>query len=186
MILLTGFGSYGKYKINLSSEVVKDFPHVYLGFKIQKEILPVSWSQCLTNYKKLITKIHGKPKLVVLLGIHSGNNIHLEKIGWNFNLGDDIEKKFKFGPIKIFSSIWISTIINVKRLYSQLGDCTGISISFFPGLYLCNYLYYWALYLAKKEYPIIFIHIPDKGIKSEIIEKLKKVLHKIIELHLNV
>ena len=98
-------------------------------------------------------------------------------------LSNKNENKFKFGPIKISSSLWIKTPLNLSKIYSNLEDKSTISISYFPGLYLCNYLYYWALYLSKKEYPVIFIHIPSKGDIFECIKKVRKILKVIIKVY---
>ena len=184
MIILTGFGSYGKYTTNLSSEVVKEFPLEYKGFQIVKKIIPVSWNQSILVYKNLLSKINKKPKLVVLSGIHSGNKILLEKISWNFKFGDDIGKRIGFGPIKMWAFPWNKSSLNIKEIYSKLSNKTEIAISYYPGFYLCNFLYYWALKLSKKEYPVIFIHIPDKGEKLKIINNMKKILGLIIEHNL--
>ncbi|UCC19384.1 MAG: hypothetical protein JSV62_14965, partial [Promethearchaeota archaeon] len=116
-------------------------------------------------------------------GIHSNRNFHLEKLGWNFKFGEDSEKNFKFGPIKLTSSPWIKTILNIDKVYSNLKDKKKISISYFPGFYLCNYLYYSALYLSRKKYPVIFIHVPDKGYISEYIKKFNLILQTIIRTH---
>ena len=110
--------------------------------------------------------------------------ILLEKLGWNFKIGDDVEKKYLFGPIKMWSSPWNKSPLNFKKIYSRLDYKTGISISYFPGFYLCNYLYFWALYLSKKQYPVIFIHIPDTGDRSEIVNRFKKIVGIITELYL--
>jgi pyrrolidone-carboxylate peptidase len=182
LIILTGFGSYGKYTKNLSGEVVSKFPFEYSGFQIIKKIIPVSWSQSIDIYEKLLRKTGKKPKLVILSGIHSGNKILLEKIGWNLKFGDDVENKFKFGPIKTWASPWFTSTLNLKKIYSMLEYRTEFSISYFPGFYLCNYLYYWALYISKKKYPVIFIHIPDKGNKTDIINKFKNIISIITDL----
>lgn len=183
MIILTGFGPYGKYTTNLSSEVVENLQDNNLIFQIVRKIIPVSWTQSIKTYKKLLSDLSSPPKLVILLGIHSNTKIHLEKFGWNLKFGDDIKKKIKFGPIKLNSPLWIKTILNLDIIYSNLKDKKQVSISFFPGFYLCNYLYYWALYLSKKKYPVIFIHIPDKGRINEITEKIEKILNTILKTH---
>ena len=183
MIILTGFGPYGKYTTNLSSEIVKNLQDDKLIFQIVRKIIPVSWTQSIKTYKKLLSNLKSHPKLVILLGIHSNTKIHLEKFGWNFKFGDDIENKIKFAPIKINSPPWIKTILNLDLLYSNLKDKKQISISFFPGFYLCNYLYYWALYLSNKMYPVIFIHIPDKGRKNEVTVKIETILTTILKTH---
>jgi pyrrolidone-carboxylate peptidase len=152
-------------------------------FSPVKKILPVSWKDSIFSYKKLLSESVFKPELVILLGIHSSKKYHLEKFGWNFKIGIDIENNFKFGPIKVYSPPLIKTKLNLKNIYQAIKEKTNISISSFAGLYLCNYLYYWALHLSNKEYPVVFIHIPSRGLISECINKVDMVLNAIIKTH---
>jgi pyroglutamyl-peptidase len=183
LIILTGFGPFGKYRTNLSSEIVNELPYEIEGFTIIKQIIPVSWRESIYSYKDLYSNLKSNPKLVVLLGIHTKKNIHLENYGWNFRFGDDIDKKIKFGPIRAYLKPWFKTQLNLERIYSNLEDQSNISISYFPGFYLCNYLYYWALYLSKKKYPVIFIHIPYKGKESIYVQKVEMIIKSIIKTH---
>jgi pyrrolidone-carboxylate peptidase len=180
-LILTGFGPYKNFATNLSSEIAKQFSLKYDEIYLLRKKIPVSWKQSIKSYKLLLSELNNKPDLVVLLGIHSSKEFHLEKFGWNIKFGVDNEKSFKFGPIKLYSLPWIKTILDLRDIYSNLEDKLFISISNFPGLYLCNYLYYWALYLSKKQYPVIFIHIPARGDLSEIIKKVKFILVAIIK-----
>jgi pyrrolidone-carboxylate peptidase len=183
LIILTGFGPFGKYKKNLSSQIVKTVPLEFDGFQFTKEIVPVSWKDSISTYNQLLTKLNVPPELVILLGIHSKKEIHLETYGWNFKFGDDNDKKVKFGPIIISHSVWIKTMLNLNKIYSHLEDKSKISISYFPGFYICNYLYFWALWISKKAYPVIFIHFPDKGDVSEHILKFEKIFKTIKKVH---
>ncbi|MFX0137283.1 MAG: hypothetical protein ACFFDN_26835 [Candidatus Hodarchaeota archaeon] len=182
MIVITGFGPYSQFSTNLSSEIVKKLSLNSGKFSLVKKILPVSWKESIFSYKKLLSKLL-KPELVILLGIHSSKRYYLEKFGWNFKIGNDNENKFKFGPIKIYSPPLLKTIINLKETYQILKGKMNISISSFPGLYLCNYLYYWALFLSNKEYPVIFIHVPSRGVLFDCINKIEMVLNAIIKIH---
>ncbi len=183
MIILTGFGAYNKFTSNLSGELVNEFSFKNQHFRLKKEILPVSWKRSIASYKNLLSELKSNPDLVVLLGIHSSKNFHLERIGWNLKFGKDIDRKFKVGPIKICSPPWIKSILNLNELYSYIKDISNISLSNYAGSYLCNYIYYWALYISKKEYPVIFIHIPAKGNKSEYITKFRSILKVIIKIY---
>ncbi|MFW9877073.1 MAG: hypothetical protein ACFFG0_28620 [Candidatus Thorarchaeota archaeon] len=182
MILLTGFGPYGNYATNLSSEIVKNIRFVNKSFHITKKIIPVSWNQSIKDYKNILLNLKKELQLVILLGIHSIKEIHLEKYAWNFKVGIDIENQIKFGLIKVNAPPWFKTSLNLNKIYSYLEDKKLISISYFPGFYLCNYLYYWALYLSEKEYPVIFIHIPEKGNTVEYIKKVEIIVNTIIRL----
>ncbi len=185
MIILTGFGPFGKYSRNLSSQIVKEFPNQIAGFQLIRENMSVSWKESISQYKIILSELEFKPDLVILLGIHAKMTVDLEVYGWNFMVGSDEENKFKFGPIKLLAPPWIKTPLNIKKIYAALENKTEIVISYFPGFYLCNYLYFWALYLSKKEYPVIFIHIPPKADISEYVHKVKIIIKSIIKIHLN-
>ncbi len=183
MIILTGFGPYGTYKSNLSSEIVKKFFFQNQNFQLKRGIIPVSWKHSVNSYKNLLLELGSKPDLVVLLGIHSSKKYYLEKFGWNFKMGEDIEKKFKIGTIKVCRHLWIKTTIDLDKVFSVVKDKSNFYISNYAGLYLCNYLYYWALYLSNKEYPVIFVHIPANGTLIESIKKIEIILKAIFKTH---
>jgi pyrrolidone-carboxylate peptidase len=183
LIILTGYAPYGKYKSNLSSEIAEEFSFKNDNFTLKKEIIPVSWKRSIDSYKNLLLKLRSKPELVVLLGIHSSKKYHLERFGWNFKIGEDIERKFKIGFIKYWYPLRIKTTLNLNKTYSYIKDKSKISISNYAGSYLCNYLYYWALYISNREYPVIFIHIPDKGNVSECVKKVRMIIKAIIKIN---
>ena len=182
MIILTGFERYGKYSYNLSSEIVRNFKDKLDEYLIKKVILPVAWKKSIDLYKEILLRVEKNPKLVILLGIYSNNSISIENIAWNFAIGNDIENKVKFGPIRLCSTLYIKTDLDLKKIYSILRDKIKIQISNSPGLYLCNYLYYWALYLSNKSYPVIFIHIPHNGKLDRYIRKIETIIKLIIKL----
>lgn len=182
MIILAGFERYGRYSYNLSSEIVRNFKEKLDDYLIKKVILPVAWKKSISLYKDILLRIENNPKLVILLGIYSNNSISIEKIAWNFAIGNDIENKVKFGLIKLHSKLYIKTGLELKKIYSLLRDKIKIQISSFPGLYLCNYLYYWALYLSKKRYPVVFIHIPHNGKLDRYIQIIDIIIKQIIKL----
>ncbi len=180
MIILTGFGVFGRFKSNLSGEVVKELS---FNFPLKKEIIPVSWQRSIDSYQNLLSELKSKPDLVVLLGIHTNKKYHLERFGWNFKKGKDIDRKFKLGLIKVCPQAWIKTTIDLDKVLLVVKDKSNISISNYAGSYLCNYLYYWALYLSNKEYPVIFIHIPAKANKIECRIKIEIILKAILKTH---
>lgn len=182
MIILTGFERYGKYSNNLSSEIVRNFKEKLDDYLIKKVILPVAWKKSINLYKEILLRIEKDPKLVILLGIYSNNSISIEKIAWNFAIGNDIENKVKFRLIRLCPKLYIKTGLDLKKIYSILKDRIKIRISYYPGLYLCNYLYYWALYLSNKRYPVIFIHIPHNGKLIRYIQEIETLIKQIIKL----
>jgi pyrrolidone-carboxylate peptidase len=167
----------------LSSEILKNINFRNTNFKFAKYILPVSWKKSIIIYKRLIANLNSPPELVLLLGIHSQKKISFERYAWNFKIGKDIDKNIKFGLIRMHFSPWIKTSLSLNKIYSNLKDKKKISISYFPGFYLCNYLYFWALHISRKQYPVIFIHFPDKGNVNDYVKSLEDILKTIMKAH---
>jgi len=185
-IFLFGFGPFGKYTKNNSGEIVQNFNfQVEEEIQIKKKILPVSWKESVKSYKSLLLNIGYKPKLVILLGIHTSKYLHLEQKGCNIAFGRDIENRLKIGPINYKSPLYLRSILNIRKIFLELRKKLNVSLSYFAGLYLCNYIYYWALLISKKQYPVIFIHIPYNERLNVGIEKIRVIINTIIKLHYN-
>jgi len=181
-ILLTGFEKFGKLSSNLSSDIVRYFDGNFQQYSIEKIILPVSWKRSVKSYSEFLKSTKLKPYLVILMGIHSKKRISLEKLSLNLVFGKDVDGFYKMGFINIKKSIKFNTILNLKEIYKALKNSLKLSISYFPGFYLCNYLYYWALDISKNKYPVIFIHIPRKGKLEDCISYIKKIIEEILNI----
>ena len=182
MIIITGFGPYGHFRENLSTEIVKKLKLPNSYFPIYRKVLPVSWNLSVISYKKLLTNLDSKPKIVILLGIHSQKSYHIEKFSWNLALGIDIQNKFKIGFIQYKSPLRLKTIINVKSLHSYLKNKDNISLSNWAGMYICNYLYYWALKISNNRYRVIFIHIPNKEEIHSCLKTVELIIETLIKI----
>jgi len=179
-ILLTGFEKFDKLSSNLSSDIVRNFDDKFQQYSIEKIILPVSWKRSVELYLEFFKSIKLEPDLVILIGTHSKKRIDFEKASLNWVFGKDMDGFYKVGFINIKKSLKINTILNIKELYKALKYSLRLSISYFPGFYLCNYIYYWALDISKNKYPVIFIHIPRKGKLEDYISYIKKIIEEII------
>ncbi|MHA2035038.1 MAG: pyroglutamyl-peptidase I family protein [Promethearchaeota archaeon] len=187
MIILTGFGPYGKNKTNLSGQIVEKLDLSNLDFPVKKKVFPVIWNTSLRSLKNIITQDISNLKLIILLGIHESKRFNIEKFGWNIVFGKDIKGKFKFGLIQYNTPFLLKTTLNVNKFYSklQLKEIKQISFSNYPGIYLCNYLYYWALLLSEKKYPVVFIHIPYKIELNTGVKVIENLIKAIISTHLD-
>ncbi len=181
-ILLTGFEKFGKLSSNLSSDIVRYFDDKFQQYSIEKIILPVSWKRSVKTYLDFLKSTKLKPSLVILMGIHSKKRIYLEIFSLNLVFGKDMDGFYKMGFINIKKSIKFNTILNIKKVYNALKNSLRLSISYFPGFYLCNYVYYWALDISKNKYPVIFIHIPSKGKLEDYITYIKKIIEEILKV----
>ncbi len=185
MIILTGFGPYGRRSFNLSAKIVEKLDLSNLNLPIKKKVFPVIWDLSLNSLNKLLTQGYSDLKLVIHLGIHEGKKFIIEKYGWNFVFGKDMNGKFKFGLIRYKSPLLLKTTLNINKLYSNLHlkDKKQITFSNYPGIYLCNYIYYWSLLLSEKKYLIVFIHIPYKVELNKGIEVIDKLIRTIVSIH---
>ena len=181
-ILLTGFEKFDKLSSNLSGDIVRNFDDKFQQYSIEKIILPVSWKRSVELYLEFVKSIKFKPSLVILIGIHSKKRIYLENLSLNWGIGKDVDGFYKMGFINIKKPLKINTILNIKEIYKALGYSLKLSISYFPGFYLCNYIYYWALDISKNKYPVIFIHIPRKGKLEDYLSYIKNIIEEILNL----
>ena len=181
-ILLTGFEKFDKHSSNLSGEIVRYFDDKFHQYSIKKIILPVSWKRSVASYLEFFKSTKLKPYLVILMGIHSKKRIYLEKLSLNWIFGKDVDGYYKMGFINIKKSLKFNTILNIKEIYKALKYSLRLSISYFPGFYLCNYIYYWALDISKNKYPVIFIHIPRKGKLEDCLAYIKKIIEEILNI----
>jgi len=182
-ILLTGFEKFDKLSSNLSGDIVRNFDDKFQQYSIEKIILPVSWKRSVESYLEFFKPNISKPSLAILIGIHSKKRIYLEKLSLNWVFGKDVDGYYKIGFINIRKSLKINTILNLKEIYKTLHYNLGLSISYFPGFYLCNYIYYWALTISKNKYPVIFIHIPRNGKLEDYLTNIKMIIKEILNLY---
>ena len=182
MIIVTGFGPYGKYKENVSRLIIQALESTNFEIKLRKEILPVSWKSSNKLYKQVLNTSISKPQLVILTGIHSSKHYSLEKIGLNFAFGKDIDNHFKFGVIEYKLNLWLKTTLDIAKIYSGVRNNIDLRLSYYAGFYLCNYVYFLALLLSKNRYPVLFIHIPHKESVNRGREIMNKIIRTIISI----
>lgn len=182
MIILTGFGPYQSYRDNASGLIVQEIESNNFELKIRKEILPVSWKSSIRLYKRVLYNSNTPPKCVILMGIQSSKHYSLETVSWNFAFGKDIDNCFKLGVIKYKLNICLRTSLDILSLYSKLKNRMELKLSYLPGFYLCNYVYYLALSISQYQYPVIFIHIPHE----ESIKRGIKTVNQIIKTTISI
>lgn len=180
MILITGFEKFGQYTQNLSEYIVRSFSNKILNQVLIKRILPVSWKKSIKVYQSLVRRT--KYNLVILTGIYAGKKVLIETSAWNLAFGLDNYHNFKLGFIRFIKPLRQKSIINTLELFKKLQVHDNIAISNYAGNYLCNYLYYWALYFAQKAYPVIFIHIPAKSNSEIMKENVYRIIKTIISI----
>ena len=180
LILLTGFEKFGKLNHNLSASIVSKFPNYIEDFQIEKVILPVKWKSCLDQLHKKLASNPSIPNLILLTGIHNKKYISVEKRALNFQLGIDEEGHFRCRFINLKSPLSIMSNVNFTKLLKISKDDKLFNLSDYPGLFLCNYIYYNALNYYKQESYVVFIHFPNSGSVTNCISILTLIIHNVL------
>ncbi|ETN84394.1 hypothetical protein RB195_006178 [Necator americanus] len=170
VVVVTGFGPFGVFTENPSSQVVdllaeKKIP----GFdgKLVTEKMNVTYAEVEKTVKR-IWKDHN-PKLVVHIGVHPCNR-HIKLERRSFGRGYTSYDNDGCVPIDNVcptctecSDFILNTSIDCSSIAAQVSDELGfkdlkITASDDPGRYLCAYSFY--LSLSHDESRSLFIHIP--------------------------
>ena len=159
-ILITAFEPFGDSLTNITQDVLSALPCNIGKAEVIKHCLPVSFQRAPIALKELISA--HQPDTILLLGqCPAGENIRLERFALNMmdshkadNDGycPSEEQIYPDAPLAYRTAFHIKTIANHLQ-EKQL----PVAISNSAGLYVCNRVYYEALYLQQKA---IFIHIP--------------------------
>ena len=165
-ILVTAFEPFGDIMLNSSWEVASLLPDMIDNCMIVKELLPVDFMTAGKELRSLIEK--HLPDVVVSLGqSRKYAGLSIERVA--LNLMDSI-KPDNCGympqnePIHADGDTAYMTTYPVRRLVEvckQKGIPAQISNS--AGTYVCNRVYYEALYaVAKSQHPMkaLFVHLP--------------------------
>jgi len=182
MILISGFKKFGRFKENISEILISTLPKYINGERIEKVILPVSWKRSISEYMDYLDKLHEPPHLVLLLGSYTGSKIHIERYSWNIMFGIDVDNAFKCGFIDFGYKLRIKSIVDLKKIKLAKSQLKDIKISNFPGYYLCNYVYFQAFRISKMEYPVIFIHLPNKNVSNRFYDSLIEIIVEILDV----
>jgi len=171
-ILLTAFEPFGTSTTNITQEVIKTLPEQIGEYLLHKLVLPVSFQRAPKVLCEAIERV--KPDFVVMLGqCKDSDSIRLERYAHNLmdsHMGDNdgyCPKEEVIHP----DAPTALTANTPYPLHEYLDKCTTaelpVTISSSAGLYVCNRVYYEALFQNAKA---LFIHIP-KNMDIHIAEK---------------
>ena len=159
-LLLTAFEPFGGAETNITQSVLSLLPDSLADWTIEKVCLPVSFKRAPIALREAIATY--SPDLVIMLGqCPAGENIRLERFAMNMmdakNPDNDgccpsEETIYLKAPLAYHSPINIKTIVH----HLQEKELPAV-VSNSAGLYVCNRVYYEALYGKQKA---LFIHIP--------------------------
>lgn len=171
-VLVTGFQPFGGEKINPAYEALRLLPDEIAGAKVIKLEVPVVYKECGNCVGEAIKQHH--PDVIINVGQAGGRScVTVERVAINLaectmadNAGDKAmgRRIREDGENAYFATIPVKAI--VKHVKENGLPC---QISYTAGTYVCNYLMYETLYLAKNNVRAGFIHVPY--LTSQVVEK---------------
>ena len=178
-IMISGFEPFQEHKINPSQDVLGHLPKNYHSHEIYTALLPVTYKEAFSTLKISLDKV--RPDFVIALGLGSGRTtIDLERIAINMadsttpdNNGQIIvnQKIDENGPDAFFSTLPLQSWVKSHQL---------VNISNTAGTYVCNYLMYKLMQLAKEQsFKAGFIHLPCKLSLQETSNTLLELIEQL-------
>ena len=178
-ILVTAFEPFGGSPTNITQDVLTALPCNMGKAEILKQCLPVSFQRAPIMLREAIMTY--SPDLVIMLGqCPAGENIRLERFAINMM---DSGKADNDGYIPNEETIYtnqplaLQTPLPIRELERFCADnVQPVQVSNSAGLYVCNRVYYEALYLHQQA---IFMHVPknmDLTLAQQTIAQIMKNL----------
>ena len=178
-ILITAFEPFGGTETNITQSILSQLPDYVADWAIEKVCLPVSFKRAPIVLREAIATF--SPDFVIMLGqCPAGENIRLERFAINMM---DSTKGDNDGYIPSEETIYadqplaLQTSLPIKELERFCTDSVQpVQVSNSAGLYVCNRVYYEALYLHQQA---IFMHVPknmDLTLAQQTIAQIMKNL----------
>ena len=178
-ILVTAFEPFGGSPTNITQDVLTALPCNMGKAEILKQCLPVSFQRAPIMLREAIATY--SPDLIIMLGqCPAGENIRLERFAINMM---DSTKGDNDGYIPSEETIYdnqplaLQTPLPIRELERFCADnVQPVQVSNSAGLYVCNRVYYEALYLHQQA---IFMHVPknmDLTLAQQTIAQIMKNL----------
>ena len=179
IVLITAFEPFGGAETNITQSVLSLLPASIADWAIEKVCLPVSFKRAPIVLREAIATF--SPDLVIMLGqCPAGENIRLERFAINMM---DSTKGDNDGYIPNEETMYdhqplaLQTPLPIKELERFCTDhVQPVQVSNSAGLYVCNRVYYEALYLHQQA---IFMHVPknmDLTLAQQTIAQIMKNL----------
>ena len=178
LILITAFEPFGGAENNITQSVLSLLPDSVADWAIEKVCLPVSFKRAPIMLREAIATY--SPDLVIMLGqCPAGENIRLERFAINMM---DSTKGDNDGYIPNEETIYphqplaLQTSLPIKELVRFCTDnVQPVQVSNSAGLYVCNRVYYEALYLQQNA---LFVHIPKNFDIKIAITVIKNIIQR--------
>ena len=178
-ILITAFEPFGGAETNITQSTLSLLPDSFADWAIEKVCLPVSFKRAPIVLREAIATY--SPDLVLMLGqCSTGENIRLERFAINMmdsTKGDNDGYIPNEETICANQPLALQTPLPINELERFCTDnVQPVQVSNSAGLYVCNRVYYEALYLHQQA---IFMHVPknmDLTLAQQTIAQIMKNL----------
>ena len=170
-ILVTAFEPFGGAETNISRTVMEGIQE-----EVEKVLLPVSFRNAPLVLQQAIRDIH--PDVLLMLGqCGDEEKIRLERFAVNMMdsaKGDNDGYCPREERICQSAPVAYQTPFSVRALAESLEEQgLPVRVSNTAGLYVCNRVYYEALYLGQKA---LFVHIPKTADVSTAIKTIEELI----------
>jgi pyrrolidone-carboxylate peptidase len=151
-VLVTGFGPFERFDSNPSEHLAK-------GSGLDHAVLEVSY-EAVDRYLESLNPT--KFESLVMMGLHgTATQMQLEMLAHNWiGSAKDVLGEAPTGSIQDGPPIRAGTLWRNLSLNSMLKS-EPVCLSYHPGSYLCNYIYYRALSLFPEK-RVGFLHVPSE------------------------
>ena len=178
-ILITGFEPFGGSDTNITQEIISQLPAQIGNREIVTICLPVSFQRAPVPLQQAIAQ--HQPDMILLLGqCPASESIRLERFAMNMM---DAKNPDNDGYTPSEETIYanqplaLQTPLPIRELERFCIDSVlPVQVSNSAGLYVCNRVYYEALYLHQQA---IFMHVPknmDLTLAQQTIAQIMKNL----------
>jgi pyroglutamyl-peptidase len=161
-LLVTGFERFGAHEANPSEQVVRALasrPH------LRTAVLPVSFRRAAPRLQQLVGA--ERPRALLLLGVHDGDEIRLERIARNRDAPEGADEDGETRSEEIISASGPDVYPSTLPLDAIARELTARSLPWAwsddAGGFLCNHVFYRArdwVERAGLRVPCGFVHLP--------------------------
>lgn len=170
LVLVTGFGYYGKYWFNPSGEVAQLLSgREVRGYTIVSHVMPVSIRVVRSELPRILEEL--SPRLIIGLGLApEATELSLELAAVNaayFPKGDIESYRADYEPVVEGGSFVAYTTLPIKHILSECRDKKLLPLrpSLSTGLYLCNAAAYIIMSYGLKHNALAgFVHVPPSTV----------------------
>jgi pyroglutamyl-peptidase len=161
-LLITGFERFGAHRLNPSEAVVRELAR---DAELRTAVLPVAFRRAASRLRQLLQG--ATPRAVVMLGVHDGSEIRLERVARNRDEADAPDEDGEARTNQTIAASGAASFPSTLPLDDFARELSRRSIPWVwsedAGGFLCNHVFYRARAWVEEaglQVPCGFIHLP--------------------------